>query len=126
MEHHVCFHPHTIVCGIELLTPDEKSIDIWSLGVTMFSLLSGTQPFPVYPENTLRRCISSGSYFFPAHRFKNVSKDAKDLIISMIKVNPNERITAEEALKHKWFTSNSMANSQSYCSMSSLLSDEDL
>lgn len=88
-------------------TPYTNKIDIWSLGVTMYTLLSGTSPFPLYPEESLRRCIEKGAYFYPVRAWKHISPDAKNLIDMMLKVNPEERISAKEALKHPWITGKS-------------------
>ena len=84
-------------------TPYDKSIDIWSLGVSMYLLLSGFPPFPATPECTLRRCIKSGAFMFPTQNWKGVSPEAKDLIRHMICVKPSDRWTPEECLKHIWF-----------------------
>lgn len=96
----------TIYAAPEILkgTPYNEKIDIWSLGVTMFSLLSGKLPFPISPESTMFDCIEKGAFFFSFKDWKGVSKEAKDLISNMIKVSPNERISVEEALQHPWFT----------------------
>ena len=83
--------------------PYNEKADIWSLGVTMFTLLSGSPPFPLKPESTMRRCISKAAYFYPQRQWKNVSKDAKSLIDKMLVANPLARISAHEALQHPWF-----------------------
>ncbi|KAH0792247.1 phosphorylase b kinase gamma catalytic chain, liver/testis isoform isoform X2 [Histomonas meleagridis] len=88
--------------------PYDKSVDMWSLGVTMYTLLSGTSPFPITPESCLRRCIQKGAYFYPARIWKGISSSAKNLIDSMIKVDPEQRITAEDALKHPWIMNKSI------------------
>lgn len=90
-----------IICG----KPYDKSIDIWSLGVSMYTLLSGQNPFPCNPESTLRRCIQNGAFLYPASKWKTISREAKDLISHMIKVNPMERYTVQQCLDHKWFSS---------------------
>lgn len=102
-------------------TPYDKSVDIWSMGVSMYKLLSGQPPFPVNPESTLRRCIMNGAFFFPANSWGNISKDAKDLISHMIKVKPNERYTADQCLHHKWFNEPSMPKSKSWTCLSGLV-----
>ena len=88
-------------------TPYDGSVDIWSLGVSMYVLLSGYPPFPTTPECTLRKCIQSGAFMFPANNWKGISNDAKDLIRHMIRVKPDERWTPEQCLKHQWFADHS-------------------
>lgn len=89
-----------IVQGI----PYNETVDIWSFGVTLYLLLGGVAPFPRTPEYTLRRCISKGSYIFPASQMGSISDDAKDLIRHMIQVDPLKRWTPDECLSHKWFS----------------------
>lgn len=89
----------------EVITNKEydKTIDIWSLGVTMYTLLSGNCPFPITPECTLRRCIETAAYLYPSRfGWRNVSKEAKQLIDRMIVKDPHSRITVDEALVHPW------------------------
>ena len=99
-------------------TTYNQSIDIWSLGVTMYTMLSGTYPFPIAPESCLRRCISKGAYYYPQRNWKNISKSAKNLIDSMIRVNPNERITPEIALFHPWILGHQISTDVMKSSMS--------
>jgi serine/threonine protein kinase len=46
--------------------------------------------------------IKAGDFRFDNENWANVSQDAKDLITSLLKVNPDERLSASQALKSKW------------------------
>lgn len=91
----------------EILTDKlhDQSADIWALGVTLYTLLSGELPFIGRNAKELlneinyrtKRGITSLAVL------KNVSEDAKSLISSMLEVNPENRISASEALKSPWF-----------------------
>merc|ERR1712228_583595 len=43
-----------------------------------------------------------GNFSFNAADWKNVSEDAKNLIRMLLKMNPKDRYTAEQALNHEW------------------------
>lgn len=98
-------------------TPYDKSVDIWSLGVSIYILLSGMFPFPVSPECVLRECITKGRYFFPASKWASVSRDAKDLVGKMIQVQPSNRLTVDQCLEHKWFKTEGVERSSTWHSL---------
>lgn len=50
----------------------------------------------------LENAIKNGKYSFPEGFWKNVSESGKNFITCLLKVNPSERISAEEALHHPW------------------------
>ncbi|KAH0786004.1 calcium/calmodulin-dependent protein kinase type 1 [Histomonas meleagridis] len=81
--------------------PYDKSVDIWALGVTLYIALSRRSPFP--PGDYYQRgAIINGDYNFDGPEWEDVSEGAKDLIFHMMRVDPSERITAQEALEHPW------------------------
>ncbi|KAH9103478.1 hypothetical protein AeMF1_020176 [Aphanomyces euteiches] len=87
--------------------PYSKPADIWSAGVIVYTLLCGYPPFHhdrIGNLDTLFRAICYGYYFFDSPYWNDISFEAKDLISSMLRVNPSERATAEALLKHSWFT----------------------
>ncbi|XP_023214970.1 serine/threonine-protein kinase Chk2-like isoform X3 [Centruroides sculpturatus] len=81
-----------------------KAIDCWSLGVILYICLVGYPPFSDdYKDMPLTDQIIQGRYRFPLKYWHHVSKPAIDLIKRLLTVNPNNRITLEEALQHPWF-----------------------
>jgi serine/threonine protein kinase len=88
-------------CMFAFLTPDDRSVDMWALGVTMFLLLSGEGPWP--SGAGMMEAIVKGGASFETEAWDEVSPEAKDLIALMLVNDPAHRITAEEAINHPWF-----------------------
>ena len=88
---------------LEGVAYDTKS-DMWSLGVIVYILLGGYPPFIEQNQRELFRKIRKGQYEFHEEYWGSVSPDAKDFISSLLTVQPTKRLSAEEALKHKWMT----------------------
>lgn len=87
-----------------------EKVDIWSLGVTVFEVLTGRQPFLAESVEELR-CIhhralgSSGGLRSSLDCVKMreyMSNDALDFLGSTLRVNPDERASAKELLEHPW------------------------
>lgn len=85
---------------------DTKS-DMWSLGVIVYILLGGYPPFIEQNQRELFRKIRKGSYEFHEEYWGSVSAEAKDLISCLLVVQPSKRMSASEALKHKWMMKDS-------------------
>ena len=88
---------------------DEKC-DIWSCGVILYIMLCGYPPFDGESEEEILDKVKKGSFEFPKEEWKNISKDAIDLIEKMLTFESNKRISALECLRHNWFIKNKNKN----------------
>ena len=80
---------------------DEMS-DMWSVGCIVYLLLGGNLPFMGRTQKELFRKIVVGKYDFPEDCWDSVSADARDLVSRLLVTNPDERMTAQQALRHRW------------------------
>ena len=83
----------------------DEGCDLWSIGVIMYILLTGTPPFNGETQEEIIDSVESGKYNTSIPQFTRLSENARDLISKLLKYNPLERISAEEALSHPWFSS---------------------
>jgi len=80
---------------------DGTKIDIWSLGISLYTMVCGELPFVVEDENDiyiLMDKIIKGNYNIPEF----LSNECKDLIKNMLVTDPDKRITLEQIKNHKW------------------------
>ncbi|XP_045196682.2 hormonally up-regulated neu tumor-associated kinase homolog isoform X2 [Mercenaria mercenaria] len=76
-------------------------VDIWSIGVNMYAMLTGNLPFTVEPFNIKalhNKMISSQMNPLP----EGLSRDCRDIIKKLLNPDPDRRITMDEILKHPW------------------------
>lgn len=90
------------VIRAETYTP---AVDIWSLGVLAYNMLSGKLPFDGNNIKEVLRRVRAGRYSFPDAEWGDISDEAKDFIRGLLEVDPKKRLTAREALAHSWLTS---------------------
>lgn len=80
----------------------DKSCDLWSVGVIAYILLCGYPPFNGNNNDETHRAVSHGVYYFPSREWKGTSRESRDFIRQLLKMDPSKRMTAEEALNHPW------------------------
>ena len=80
-----------------------NKIDIWSIGVLLYEMISGEVPYNGRWIKDIKNKIESKDLPFYNKVWTKTSPEWIDLVKSMLIVDPSKRITAKKALKHKWF-----------------------
>mmetsp|Transcript_23165 Transcript_23165/g.26238 ORF Transcript_23165/g.26238 Transcript_23165/m.26238 type:complete len:143 (-) Transcript_23165:179-607(-) len=75
-------------------------VDIWCLGVAISYLLLGQSPFKVIDRGMSIRVIRE-EVIFPAD--VQISSEAKQLILDLLKIQPEERLNLNQILDHGFF-----------------------
>ena len=88
-----------IGANMETYTP---AVDMWSIGVMLYILLSGNSPFENEDEQSLFQMIRLGEYSMDDHLWDHVSVEAKDCVQRLLTVNTSVRMTITQALEHPW------------------------
>ncbi|CDH56674.1 pkinase-domain-containing protein [Lichtheimia corymbifera JMRC:FSU:9682] len=107
----VVWDQHTMTpCGTVGYTAPEivrderysKSVDMWALGCVLYTLLCGFPPFYDESIEVLTQKVAKGQYTFLSPWWDPISNEAKDLIGHLLCINPEERYTIDQFMKHPW------------------------
>ncbi|OJD09696.1 CAMK/CAMK1/CAMK1-CMK protein kinase [Emergomyces pasteurianus Ep9510] len=87
-----------------------KAVDMWSMGVITYTLLCGYSPFRSENLQDLIDECQNGRIVFHERYWRDVSKDAKDFILTLLEPDPSKRATSELALAHPWLKGESASD----------------
>ena len=82
--------------------PYTKMVDLWSIGVMTYSMLSGIMPFDDQNDEEIVRQIIKCQPLFVGRKWMMISKEAIDFVRRLLEKNPKERMGIKEALEHDW------------------------
>jgi len=82
-------------------TYDGRAMDVWSSGVLLFAMLTGTLPFPQEALGDMLKAITRGAYKIPSF----ISSEAHDLITRMLAIDSAKRLTLDQIRAHPWLQS---------------------
>ncbi|XP_059397893.1 serine/threonine-protein kinase MARK2-like isoform X3 [Carassius carassius] len=77
---------------------DGPEVDVWSLGVILYTLVSGSLPFDGQNLKELRERVLRGKYRVPFY----MSTDCENLLKKLLILNPTKRGSLEQIMKDRW------------------------
>ena len=108
--HEQCGTPMYIAPEILLSTCDNGykpfPVDMWSSGIALYIMLSGTLPFIVNNNNNCHKDDAELQYAIlnsEPKEIDGISSEAKDLLMGLLDKNPSTRYTSNDVLNHSWF-----------------------
>ncbi|KAJ2779621.1 hypothetical protein GGI15_003812 [Coemansia interrupta] len=93
----LCGTPSYISPEILARQPYGAAADVWALGCLLVTLLTGTPPFAGTGREITERQVAE------IRLPRDVSRETKDLVRSMLRVDPRRRVRSEELLQHAFF-----------------------
>jgi len=79
-----------------------KSVDVWSLGVIFYAMLSGTLPFEAGNQKETAKLVVEKPLGYRSPKWPKIPPAAKELVTKMLIKEKEKRITLDEVLDNPW------------------------
>ncbi|XP_061371236.1 phosphoenolpyruvate carboxylase kinase 1-like [Gastrolobium bilobum] len=96
--------PHYVAPEVLAGRDYTEKIDVWSAGVVLYVMLAGFPPFRGDSPVEIFEAVLRANLRFPSRVFSSVSSVAKDLLRRMLCKDVSRRLSAEQVLRHPWFS----------------------
>jgi polo-like kinase 1 len=90
-----------VIQGTKETRGHSYEVDIWSMGVILYTMLIGKPPYEAKDVKATYKRIIANEYDFPVHT--PISPQARDLIAAMLQSRPEQRPTLDEISQHAFF-----------------------
>lgn len=117
--HQIYGTPYYIAPEVLVGNYDEKC-DLWSIGVILYIMMCGRPPFGGSNDDQIIAKVRRGAFEFKPEYWEGKSEEVQDLIRLLMEKDPAKRISAKDAIQHRWIQQKVKAKFDKQVAMNSI------